>query len=196
MRKLVYGIRHGTALHNVNFKKLGVKAYTDYEDSPLVKKGVEEATKLGNLWKNINDVQLVVVSPLYRTLQTAHHIFQNTNIPIVVLDNLKEHPQSAQYVNKRSSKSYLQRQYPYMDFSDLTTEEDEDFAKCALPNNIELSNLNHRISSVQKWLLKRPETVISIISHDSFLSQMLFNKLNDEVTALKHCFPYEYILEH
>ena len=49
MNKVLYFIRHGTALHNVLFWEQGEDVYKKYRDTPLVKKGVEEAKNLGNM---------------------------------------------------------------------------------------------------------------------------------------------------
>ena len=39
MSKNLWCIRHGTALHNILGKQIGDIAYTNYTDTPLVKKG-------------------------------------------------------------------------------------------------------------------------------------------------------------
>ena len=36
------------------------------------------------------------------------------------------------------------------------------------------------------------EKNIAIVSHSSFLGQMMFNKIEDPNNELLHCFPYEY----
>ena len=46
MVKKITCIRHGTALHNVMFDKIGVKAYSDYRDTPLVERGVQNRKNL------------------------------------------------------------------------------------------------------------------------------------------------------
>ena len=58
MTKLLYCIRHGTALHNVNFDKMGRKAYTEFFDTPLVDLGKLEAVLLGTTWRDIDKVEL------------------------------------------------------------------------------------------------------------------------------------------
>ena len=60
--KVLYFIRHGTALHNVLFWEQGEKVYLKYRDTPLVKKGVEEAKNLGETWE---DIQTVLTTELY-----------------------------------------------------------------------------------------------------------------------------------
>ena len=95
MTKLLYCIRHGTALHNVTFWKIGRKAYTDFKDTPLIDKGKMEALQLGIDWKNLFSVELVLVSPLSRTLDTAKYIFKDhPNVQVIALDELMEHPQA------------------------------------------------------------------------------------------------------
>ena len=75
MEKVLYCIRHGTALHNILFWDQGEIVYEKYLDTPLVKKGIVESLKFGEEWKDIHKIELVIVSPLLRTLQTADNIF-------------------------------------------------------------------------------------------------------------------------
>ena len=39
MSKTLYCIRHGLALHNVLYWHVGTKAYTEYNDTPLLDEG-------------------------------------------------------------------------------------------------------------------------------------------------------------
>ena len=120
MTKLLYCIRHGTALHNVNFDKMGRKAYTEFFDTPLVDLGKLEAVLLGTTWRDIDKVELILVSPLTRTLDTAKFIFQHHKAPVIALDYLMEHPQAEEICNLRASKDELSLRYPNVDFSNLT----------------------------------------------------------------------------
>ena len=121
--KTLYCIRHGLALHNVLFWEIGTKAYTEYQDTRLLEEGVEQAIELGNK-KILNNVELVIVSPLSRTLSTAYHIFKNTNIPIVAIDFLIEHPLGGdEFANKRKSISCLKKIFPKVNFDLITQEE-------------------------------------------------------------------------
>ena len=120
MTKLLYCIRHGTALHNVNFSKMGRKAYTEFKDTPLIDLGKLEAVLLGTTWKDIDKVELILVSPLTRTLDTAKFIFQHHKAPIIALDYLMEHPQAEEICNLRANKEELSLRYPNVDFSNLS----------------------------------------------------------------------------
>ena len=53
--KNLYLIRHGYALHNFLYWKIGTDAY-DIRDTQLMQKGVEQATNLGNTWKEKKDI--------------------------------------------------------------------------------------------------------------------------------------------
>ena len=146
MTKLLYCIRHGTALHNVNFWKIGRKAYTDFKDTPLIDKGRVEAVKLGIEWKKLFSVELVLVSPLSRTLDTAKYIFQDyQNVPMIALDELMEHPQAEELCNQRFDKTELVNRYPNIDFSHIS-DNPKIYWSDKLVHEKELVNLDNRIN--------------------------------------------------
>jgi broad specificity phosphatase PhoE len=193
--KMLYCIRHGTALHNDYYwTQLKNKAYQYYHDTPLTIKGIMEAELLADEWKDIKDIELVVTSPLMRTLCTTENIFYNTKIPVIVYDGIKEHPQSEEWCNLRTSKTVLMERFPEYDFSDLKTENDNEWQREKLPKEREMQKLNARIEKFKKWIMARPEKKIAVVSHSSFLGQMIFKKIGDEQNELKHCHPYEYRL--
>ena len=194
MRKILYCIRHGTALHNKLYWTMGRKAYTHYHDTPLLKKGWEEAELLRKEWQKLNDIDLVVVSPLMRTLSTAETIFKDKNIPIVIYDGIKEYPQSGEWCNLRSSKSILMERFPSFDFSNLKTEHDTTWQRIRLTKGEELILLNTRICQFLKWIETRDEEKIAVVSHSSFLGQMMYGEMGDEKNELKHCHPYQFTL--
>ena len=194
MTKLLYCIRHGTALHNVNFWKMGRKAYTDFKDTPLIDKGKIEAIKLGTDWKDLFNVELVLVSPLSRTLDTAKYVFQNyDDVPIIALDELMEHPQAEELCNQRFDKNELVNRYPNIDFSNIS-DNPKIYWSDKLVHEKELVNLDNRINIFKEFVRKRPEKTIAIVSHSSLLGHMMHNKIGDENNELKHCSPYEYSL--
>ena len=187
MNKTLYCIRHGTALHNVLFWDYGSEVYQKYRDTPLVAKGVEEAKKLGKTWKEIDNIELILVSPLLRTLQTASHIFENKNIPMLALDCIMEYPQGySDICNHRKTIVELKPCYPNIDFSYINKKKD-----IWRPDRDETINeLNSRINELKKFIKSRNEKHIAIISHSSYLGHFLFNKIGDENNELEHCMPY------
>ena len=195
MSKTLYCIRHGTALHNTNFQLMGRRAYTEFRDTPLVDLGHIESLSLGQNWDNKMNIELVVVSPLTRTIQTAKNIFiTRPHLPIIALDWLKEHPQSEELCNNRQDLSILKESHPYIDFSHIMVDKDILFQKKKRAADIELEYLHQRIMNFKKWIRSRSETHIAIIGHSSFLSEMLFGKIGDETNELSHCYPYIYNL--
>ena len=187
--KTLYLIRHGYALHNLLYWKIGKEAY-DIRDTQLMQKGVEQATHLGNKWKEINEINLVVCSPSIRTLDTAVLIFKNTNHIIIALDCLLEYPQGNEECNRRKDKSVLTSLYPQVDFSNLTHE--------VLPwkNRKEsLNELENREKTFLSWIKNRKEKNICTVGHSSFIGYLKDRFIGDEEHELKHCFPYTYTID-
>ena len=189
--KKIYCIRHGKALNNLLYPLIGSIAYTDekYTDSPLVDEGEYQSEKLGLTWNNKKNVQVVFVSPLIRTLDTAINIFRNTDIKLIANEEIIEYPQSKEYCNLRKSKSELIKKYPTVDFSNLNEKpkywkgEIEETFKDLQVRDLDFKNML-KISNYKK---------ICIISHSSYLKQFLFGFVDtvNEKQELKHCFPYE-----
>ncbi len=187
MNKVLYFIRHGTALHNVLFWEQGEKVYSKYRDTPLVKKGVEEAKKLGETWEDIDKIELIITSPLLRTLQTTDNIFCKKNIPIIALDCVMEYSQGLDRCNYRKSITEYKPCYPNVNFSFI----EDDIEKKWRYNRYEtIDELDERIKEMIGFINTRKEKHIAIVSHSSYISHFLFNKIGDENNELKHCHPY------
>eukprot|EP01084_Bolivina_argentea_P199928 341972_1 len=86
-------VRHGEGHHNI--KKNG-KKQKHIKDAELTEKGIIEAKALLNRFKLIeNKIELLIISPLSRAIQTAQYgiiplINNNKNINKIVLDNCRE----------------------------------------------------------------------------------------------------------
>jgi broad specificity phosphatase PhoE len=191
--KKVYCIRHGTALHNILYPHIGLQAFTKYKDTPLVPKGVKESLELGKTWNMIDSIDLVLTSPLTRTLETATNIFKDVSINIIALDHLMEHPQSLEICNQRAEKEELIKKFPKVNFQSISDDPllfwTHDYNKLD-----ELERLKKRIVDFKTILKTFDEKNIAIVSHSSFLGQMIFNKIEGPENELKHCYPYEYYI--
>ena len=194
MTKLLYCVRHGTALHNSLFKTMGPKAYYKFRDTPLINEGILDAIKLRKTWNEKNNIQLVVVSPLSRALRTADIVFKNTQIPIIVLDELKEFPQSGQLINYRQDTTIMKILYPNFDFSNIIMTSDKDWNNKELPKKINIRKLNKQITQFENWIKNRPEKKVAVVGHSSYFNMMMNNFIDNEESELKHCFPYLYEL--
>ena len=187
MKKVLYCIRHGTALHNVLFWEQGEDVYKKYRDTPLVKKGVDEAKVLGETWEDIDKIELVIVSPLLRTLQTADNIFCKKDVPMIALDCVMEYSQGLDLCNKRKSITEYKPCYPRVDFSHIKDDVETRWREDKYET---VEELNERIKEMIKFIKTRKETHIAIVSHSSYLGHYMFDKIGDENNEIKHCYPY------
>jgi len=174
MSKIVVGIRHGEAWHNILFDSLGQHAFTDYNDTTLTAKGMNQASRSGG-----HDIQpeLVLVSPLMRTLQTADILYKN--VPKIALECLKEYPQHTELCNRRSPKSLLVKLYPNVDFTDLKTEEQ------MWPNHTPENDMK----TIQAFIEQQEARVIAIVSHSTWLKFCINGTITSE-PELEHCHLY------
>lgn len=196
MSKTIYCIRHGLSLHNQLYHKYGSKTFydKDYFDTPLLPEGRLQADLLNKNWEDINKIELVIVSPLKRTLETANIIFNNIKVPIIALENSREFPLGLHTCNKRSNKEELELLYPHINFDDLKSNKDN------LWNSEEEENidsLNLRIKLIKNYIKNRPEKNIAFVNHSSFIGQMKdkhIKYLDNGEEELKHCYPYKMLL--
>ena len=201
--KELYFIRHGYALHNKMYNLMGETAYTEFPDTSLVEQGVNEAKYLNSDWVDINNIELVVVSPLTRTLETYKYIFANTNDieshwntkNVIAKDFLLEYPLGGdEYANKRKNISDLQLFYKEVNF-DIINE---------MPDwNSELEDVNELINrqkAFMEWIHHRPEKKIAIVGHSSWMGQFLYGSTitdpNLLANKIKHCIPYKVIFQY
>jgi hypothetical protein len=175
MSKVVYGIRHAEGWHNILFSVLKEKAYTDFQDSSLTVKGMHQARQ-ADIPKGI---EVVYVSPLVRTLQTAQLMFPN--VQTIALECLKEYPQEREQCNRRSSRSILKDIFPNVDFSNLL-QEDQPW-----PNQVACeTNLN----AFKSIIATSPCSVIGVVTHSTWLKYCMTKTLKSS-PELKHCVAYE-----
>jgi broad specificity phosphatase PhoE len=185
MTKNIFLIRHGLATHNIDKNKRGEIAYIDpkHRDSNLVEEGIRQAEELNSEILLMN-FDLVLVSPLTRTIQTCLSATKNVNKKIISLEYLREFPCTVHTPNNRKSKTILQQKYKNIDFSELLSDED------IFWNDREeetLEELDIRIEKFKNWLKNREEKNIIVFGHASFISRFLGNK---EYKHIKHCFSY------
>jgi len=196
MSKILHLVRHGHSLHNELFHKIGVQAFRIplTIDSPLTQEGHLQSIELGQSWQNKKEIELVLVSPLTRTLETCMNIFGDTEIPIISQEFLREYPIGEDTCNKRSSLTSLNNRFPKIEFQ-LDVDQDTLWKEDYRENMIELEQ---RLEKMITYLQKRPEKNIAIVGHSSFFGQFKDNHIGyiengDE--ELKHCYPYEFILD-
>ena len=191
----LYCIRHGEATHNIRYKTEGMRTFFDknYYDTKLTDLGMQQSIDLGNTWDNKKNIELIVVSPLSRTLQTCSNIFKDTNCKIIALDCIKEYPQGKHTCNKRINKKELIQKYPNIDFNYLDSEEDEMWREGRIET---MDELLQRINDFYDWIKINANDYnnIAMVGHNGIISIMKDQKFNYQENGddeLKHCHPYK-----
>eukprot|EP00040_Diaphanoeca_grandis_P026376 m.147595 g.147595 ORF g.147595 m.147595 type:complete len:268 (-) comp30547_c1_seq1:53-856(-) len=120
----VHFVRHGEGEHNVLAKQLGYAAYRDPKvtDAKLTPLGEQQATTLQQVFTTLEEqaLDLIAVSPLRRTLQTATLATQlvSERVPRVAFETLRE--QIGQNIcDKRRSVSIASAEFPLVDFANI-----------------------------------------------------------------------------
>jgi len=159
-------------------------------DARLTKKGIRQAKKLRELLSNrpsggrpFTAFELVIVSPLTRAMETAHHVFSETPgeyggvvIPpprILVSEECRE--RYGRYVcDGRRSVTELLEEFPTFDFSEMSSEYDDlhgDERETSL-------EIQERALRLLGWLSARPERCVAVVTHSEFLRH-LFGQFGD-----------------
>lgn len=152
-KKIIYLVRHAEAEHNVRERQALEKAIArgitsksqqdlarravlqrspSLEDAPLSEEGTRQADATGRKVFKLLDgrkmryrpPEVVLVSPLRRTLQTAIRCFcgnicpNESNIRFVAIEAMRE-KRTGLACDERSPLWKLRQEFPYVDFSDL-----------------------------------------------------------------------------
>lgn len=194
----IFCIRHGESTHNILFQQWGMKAFFDknFYDTNLTINGINQSIELGKKWDNKHNMDLVIVSPLSRTLQTAMNLFKDTNIKIIALESVREYPNSLHTCNKRKDIDTLKNLFPRVDFSNIKDNNDPTWND---HTGETISNLLERINSLYDFIELNDYKNIALVGHNSYISMMKDQRLNrneDGLEELKHCFPYKIELKY
>ncbi|XP_062082702.1 phosphoglycerate mutase-like protein 1 isoform X1 [Humulus lupulus] len=199
--KTIHLVRHAQGIHNVEGDK-NYKAYLnpDYFDAHLTPLGWQQVDNLrkhvhtSGLYKKID---LVIVSPLLRTLQTAVGVFGGEGYtdrldvvplmaanagnskrpaissldapPILAVELCREHL-GVHPCDRRRSISEYQYLFPAVDFSLIESDEDV-LWKATVRETIE--EVTARGLKFLNWLWTRQEKEIAIVTHSGFLFHTL-----------------------
>ena len=172
--KKIYWIRHGESFSNISDVNHNII------DPDLTNLGINQCFNLKN--KMISDnlyekIDLVVVSPLSRSLQTCSNIFDNimNQVNFICVEEIREHINKP--CHKRKKKAELKNKYKFIDFSNIAYENDYLYDKynCNEPK----SEVIKRCDKFIKWLKCRKEKNIVVISHGNYLFPMFNDVLKD-----------------
>lgn len=193
--KLVHFVRHGQGFHNL-MADLAKEAGRTWKqctndpanpyimpeilDAPLTHKGREQAIALQSTVRALDESeqpQLVVLSPHCRALQTGVLAFEelldgnrndsngNKKCSFIAHEMVREET-GVHRCDQRRPKSRQEKEFPMVDFSLLTDEDDKIFDPNRRESKLEVSE---RIYTFMEWLEKRPENVVGVASHSAWL---------------------------
>lgn len=179
---MLHFVRHAEGTHNVCGKEF-LKTM-QVHDARLTPNGIAQCESLRQLQAGLTP-ELVVASPLSRTLQTAGHTFGHvlpSGSSIVALESWRETVNF--HCDGRRSLSTIRAHENLLpapvDFSQCPHDHDEIWAAYeqrhgsqeqydGLRETADLAALAARARAAMSWLGARPETEIAIVSHAAFL---------------------------
>ena len=170
--KRVHFIRHAQSEHNARSEvaedELAVRRDPSLRDAPLTPLGQDQARVLKREVAALHEIELVVVSPLTRAVQTTLAAFAGHPAPRLVHDLHREHLQSFCDIGRAPAK--LSREFPALAFDHLADPwwhvgESADGPFAPEPDEL----LAARVAGFADWLSARPETEIAVVGHGGFL---------------------------
>ncbi|XP_059653152.1 phosphoglycerate mutase-like protein 1 isoform X2 [Cornus florida] len=205
--KTIHLVRHAQGIHNVegdkNYKAYMSPEYFDAHLTPLGWQQVDNLRKHVHASGLFNKIELVITSPLLRTMQTAVGVFGGDGYtdridvlplmlanagnsgrsaisslncpPIVAVELCREHL-GVHPCDKRSSISDYQCLFPAVDFSPAKSDEDILWKANIREKKEEVAA---RGMKFMNWLWTRKEKEIAIVTHSGFLFHTLSAFGND-----------------
>ncbi|KAK3231123.1 hypothetical protein Dsin_003004 [Dipteronia sinensis] len=210
--KILHMVRHGQGVHNVEAEKnIDALLSPDLFDAPMSSLGWQQVFELRKHVHGIrllDRVELVVTSPLLRTMQTAVGVFGNegdiygsdvdsvmaskneistlNTYPPIVASELCRDRLGLRPCDKRRNISECQSLFPEIDFSlashCMESEEDDLWYPEAREPYEEIAA---RGIQFLKWLWTRPEKEIVVVSHGVVLQHILYVLENDCHPSIK-----------
>lgn len=170
MTKEIYLIRHAQSEANA---ALDLDDPTFYYDARITPLGKEQALITKKKLKNI-DFDLMVCSPLTRTLQTFSLIFPSPITNTIILPLIREQLDHSCDVGRQPS--ILQKEFPHFNFDNIKKfwwNNDITIDEKAI--NLEsIADLDRRVLKFKSWINRRKEEKIAIVSHGTFISRIIY----------------------
>ena len=167
MNKKIYLIRHAQSEANAAYDLANEVIY-DAKITPL---GKQQALMARDKLKNIN-FDLIVCSPLTRTLQTLSIIFSSQIHSTIILPFIREHLDNTSDTGRQPD--ILKKEFVNLNFDSLknfwwNNNIPIDFN---IINYESIEDLDRRVFKFKKWINARPEKLIAVVSHGTFISRI------------------------
>ena len=168
--KTLFLIRHGQSISNRDYDES-----IAYRDSGLSKQGVAQARALQKELEELQ-IDLVVVSPLTRALQTCQNALPPSySGPVIVLSEIAEICSS--YYSCGQKRSVLQSKFPSsFDWSNISMDETWWWEYDRKHRSETDEYTMKRIEKFRRFIQERSEKRIVIFSHGDYLWEFLEGK--------------------
>jgi len=167
-------------------------------DAPLTQKGRDQCEAQKDYASKLENVELVIVSPLVRALQTAHITFgdylptttttttateqlQRRDVKWIAHEGIREELGTLM-CNKRQPFSETKSQFPLVDYTHLPQVEEDvlwnDHAiqtsdENGVPQRESMEDMSHRAYDfLTEFVYRRPEREIAVVGHSAWLLAM------------------------
>lgn len=157
-------IRHGEGEHNVLNREGKYQEAKKIRDPHLTALGIEQSKAIGKKLST-QPIDLVLVSPMFRTLETASFIFEGRPIQFLVEPDLIEFCSSL--ICAGSDGNFLRSQFKNINFGSLTDNWHVDY------QNESHSHFKKRIEKLSYLLKNLNVSSVAVISHAGFLKKLL-----------------------
>lgn len=169
--KIVHVVRHAEGYHNVAGKIDPAFGYLreSLEDAELTDNGINQCKTLAKKVENaVKNVEMIVVSPLNRTMQTVKYSFPYLlgKVPCIAVEEIREttgmHP-----CDRRLSIRHHKPRYEFVNFDEVSHDDDPLYYQYMLREP--QVHVIQRAMKFIEWLKHRPEKEIIIVSHGNYL---------------------------
>lgn len=170
--KRIHLIRHAQSLHNAMALTVAdentIKIDPALRDAALSPLGHQQAQALRSEMATVDGIELIIVSPFTRAIQTTLHAFGDTRVPRIVHDLHRERLDS--FCDVGRSPTALAQDFPMLDFTHL-----DDPWWYTVPGATEpftrepMDILDQRVSAFTDYLQSLPEDCIAVVGHSTFL---------------------------
>ncbi|GAV72024.1 His_Phos_1 domain-containing protein [Cephalotus follicularis] len=206
-RKILHLVRHAQGFHNIEQEKGGISQLSpklfDAQLSPLGWQQTGGLHKLVHASGLLKKIELVVTSPMSRTMQTTIGVFgseghtdgldvtpvivttagnnghcgiSTPNCPPIIAVELCRERLGIHPCDKRRSISEYRSLFPAIDFSLIESDDDNQWKADTRETHEDVAA---RGMEFMEWLWTRQEKEIAVVSHGVFLQQTLITLGND-----------------
>ena len=112
--------------------------------------------------------ELILVSPLSRTIETATEAFDNHPTPIRLCHLMCE--RTTMPADQGTPKAQLLKKHPQIAGWQGFDELPEEFWPARRLGSSAEDEVSARVEEFKAWLLERPETVLALVGHSAFFS--------------------------